>query len=108
MLDRWWKESRCPNGTTCERAGSIVVSGPSAPGQDLGKLIGETGGAQFWMRDADDVPSVAQEIADELHQQYLLAFAPAKLDGRVHKMEVKTVRGGLQVQSRRSYQAVAQ
>ena len=46
------------------------------------------------------------QIADELHHQYLLGFTPTTMDGKVHKLEVKTRRGGLSVQARRSYRAV--
>jgi hypothetical protein len=45
------------------------------------------------------------QVADELHHQYLLGFTPVTLDGKVHKLEVTTKRGGMSVQARKSYLA---
>jgi hypothetical protein len=44
-------------------------------------------------------------IADELRHQYLLGFAPAALDGRTHRLEVRLTSPGLQATSRRTYVA---
>ena len=47
-------------------------------------------------------------MAQELRSQYLLAFAPEILDGKVHKLEVRVKRPGVTVRARRSYSAVAE
>ena len=49
--------------------------------------------------------STFARIADELHHQYLLGFAPQKLDGKSHVLEVHVKREGLTVRARKSYVA---
>jgi len=49
--------------------------------------------------------STFTKIALELHQQYLLAFEPQALDGKVHKLEVRVKTPGAKVRARRSYLA---
>jgi hypothetical protein len=44
-------------------------------------------------------------VADELHQQYLLGFAPQVRDGKTHKLEVKVKQDGAKVRVRKSYKA---
>ncbi len=46
-------------------------------------------------------------VAQELRSQYLLAFAPETLDGKVHKLEVRVKRPGVTVRARKSYSAIA-
>ena len=44
-------------------------------------------------------------IAQELHSQYVLGFSPEKVDGKVHKLEVKLKRPGLTTRASKSYVA---
>ena len=46
-----------------------------------------------------------QQVADELRHQYLIGFAPAALDGKLHKVEVRVTRPGMRVKARRNYLA---
>jgi VWFA-related protein len=62
------------------------------------------GGAVVVPSGADVAPAMAR-IADELRHQYLLGFAPAALDGRTHRLEVRLTSPGLQATSRRTYVA---
>jgi hypothetical protein len=48
-----------------------------------------------------------QGIVDELHQQYVLGFKPAALDGKLHRLDVKVKRPGVIVRARRTYLAAA-
>ena len=48
-----------------------------------------------------------QSVADELHQQYLIGFSPARLDGRVHRLDVKVKRPDVTVRARKMYVAAA-
>jgi Ca-activated chloride channel family protein len=67
----------------------------------------ETGGG-FRMFDATaDAAAAMQQVADELHHQYLIGFQPTALDGRVHRLEVRVKRSGMTATARRSYVAVA-
>jgi hypothetical protein len=44
-------------------------------------------------------------VAQELRSQYLIGFAPASLDNKVHKLEVRIDKPGMTVRARRSYLA---
>jgi Ca-activated chloride channel family protein len=74
---------------------------------EMGALAGASGGRLMELRTADDLPAAMQQVADELHHQYQLGFAAARLDDRVHRIEVKVRRRGLVVRARRAYLASA-
>jgi hypothetical protein len=44
-------------------------------------------------------------VADELHRQYALGFEPPKLDGKMHKLEVKIAKPGMKARARKNYLA---
>ncbi len=64
-----------------------------------------TGGGYFYVRPGDDLTAAFQSVSEELHHQYLLGFAPATMDGHVHKLEVRMKRTDLKARSRKSYVA---
>ncbi len=72
----------------------------------LKALADESGGRYFSLDPEVNLGSLFTRIADELHRQYWLGFAPARLDGDVHKLEVKVKQSGLNVRARKSYVAV--
>ncbi|MBI2222401.1 MAG: VWA domain-containing protein [Acidobacteria bacterium] len=87
--------------------GMRTVVGPvrSRPDRVLKKLADETGGGYYELKQQDPLTSTFTEIATELHSQYVLGFVPERLDGRVHKLEVRVKRPGLTARSRKSYLA---
>jgi Ca-activated chloride channel family protein len=87
--------------------GSHFSSKTEAPDPNLKTLADDSGGRYFYLDPEQDLGSLFARIADELHRQYWLGFVPAKLDGNVHKLEVKITRPGLTVRARRSYVADA-
>ena len=72
---------------------------------ELRALARATGGWSFELKPADDVVGAARRVADELHRQYLLGFAPASLDDKLHRIDVKVTKRGASVHARRSYVA---
>jgi Ca-activated chloride channel homolog len=78
---------------------------PEAPDRALAKLADDTGGGYFELRLSDDINATFTRIATELHQQYLLGFVPAKLDGKTHTIDVRVKKPGLRVRARRTYVA---
>jgi Ca-activated chloride channel family protein len=78
------------------------------PDPALPKVAGETGGGYFELTRAEDLASTFERVADELHRQYALGFDPAKLDDKMHKLEVKLDKGGMKVRARKSYLASKQ
>jgi len=75
------------------------------PSRDLRKIADETGGGSFELKKTDQLAPTFTRVAQELRSQYLLGFAPATLDGKVHKLDVRTRNGNHTVRARRSYLA---
>lgn len=84
---------------------SQMMGSRTRPDRALRKMADETGGGYFELRDTDDLGPTFTRVAQELHSQYLLGFEPPKADGKVHKIEVKVTRPGLEARGRRTYQA---
>lgn len=76
----------------------------SRPSRDLRKISDETGGGYFELKKNDQLAPTFTRVAQELRSQYLLGFAPATLDGKVHKLDVRG-RPGMTVRARKSYLA---
>jgi len=79
----------------------------SRPDRNLKRIAEETGGGSFELQKTDLLASTFTRVAQELRSQYLLGFTPAALDGKVHKLEVRSKRAGVTVRARKSYSAVA-
>ena len=76
----------------------------SRPDRGLKGLADETGGGYFELKRTDELGPTFTRVAQELHSQYSLAFAPAT-DAKVHKLEVKVKKPGMTARARRSYLA---
>jgi hypothetical protein len=66
----------------------------------------DSGGGYFELDTTQHLASTFARVATELHQQYLLGFTPATLDGRLHALEVRVRKSGVTVRARKSYLAV--
>jgi VWFA-related protein len=75
------------------------------PDPGLARVAEETGGGYLELRLGQDLGAAFAQVADELHSQYLLGFAPPKRDGKVHEIEVRTSVKGLKPRARKSYVA---
>jgi VWFA-related protein len=75
------------------------------PDPGLARVAEETGGGYVEIRFGQDLGAAFAQVADELHSQYLLGFAPPKRDGKVHEIEVRTSVKGLKPRARKSYVA---
>ncbi len=62
------------------------VSGPKL----LAQLAEQTGGRAFGASEMSQLPAIAEKIAIELHNQYVLAYAPSNKtrDGKYRKIEL--------------------
>jgi Ca-activated chloride channel family protein len=77
------------------------------PDRGLRRIADETGGGYFELERSADLAPTFTRVAQELHSQYVIGFAPPQLDGRVHKLTVKLKQAGLTARARRSYVAAA-
>jgi Ca-activated chloride channel homolog len=80
----------------------------SKPDRSLRRIAEETGGGSFELQKTDLLSSTFTRVAQELRSQYLLAFAPETLDGKVHKLDVRVKRPGVTIRARKSYSAAAE
>jgi Ca-activated chloride channel family protein len=77
------------------------------PDSGLRKIADETGGGYFELKKSSELASTFTKVAQELHSQYVIGFAPTQLDNRVHKLAVKMKQPGMTARARRSYVAAA-
>jgi Ca-activated chloride channel family protein len=80
----------------------------SKPDAGLKHLAEETGGGYFELEKSSDLAPTFTRVANELHSQYVLGFAPTALDGKVHRLTLRAKRPGLTVRARKSYLASAE
>jgi Ca-activated chloride channel family protein len=73
------------------------------PDPGLPAIAEETGGGYFELRRAGDLSATFARVADELHRQYLIGFEPARLDDKMHKLELKVKKPGMKVRARKEY-----
>ena len=77
----------------------------SKPDGGLKRIAEETGGGYFELKKTADLSPTFTRVAQELHSQYVVGFAPPELDGRVHKVTMRVKRPGMTARTRRSYVA---
>jgi Ca-activated chloride channel homolog len=75
------------------------------PDPGLARVAEETGGGYTEIRFGEDLGSAFAGVADELHTQYLLGYAPPKRDGKVHDINVRVSQGGMKPRARKNYAA---
>ena len=79
----------------------------SQPDRGLKKLAEDTGGGYFELKRTADLGQTFTRVAQELHSQYVLGFSPEALDGRVHKLEVRVKKSGMNARARKTYVAAS-
>jgi VWFA-related protein len=75
------------------------------PDEGLPKIAAATGGGYFELTSPRDLAATFARVADELHHQYALGFAPERLDGRMHDLTVHLSKPDLSARARRRYLA---
>jgi len=75
------------------------------PDPGLARVAEETGGGYTEIRFGQDLGAAFAAVADELHTQYLLGFAPPKHDGKVHDVSVRVAKNGMKPRARKAYVA---
>jgi Ca-activated chloride channel family protein len=79
----------------------------SQPDRSLKKIAEETGGGYFELKKTDELAPTFTRVAQELHSLYTIGFAPATLDGKEHKLDVKMRQVGQMARARKTYVASA-
>jgi Ca-activated chloride channel family protein len=83
---------------------AIGMEGTGLSGDVVG-LAEQSGGGHFQLKDDADLQDTFARVIDELRHQYLIGFEPAALDGKVHRLDVRTTVDGLKVRTRKNYRA---
>ena len=85
------------------RGGLSAALMADEPDPALARTALETGGGYMDVRPRDDLGAAFARVADELHSQYLLGFAPPKRDGKKHDIDVRVSDRSLEPRARKSY-----
>ena len=75
------------------------------PDPQLRRLADDSGGGYFEVTSAERLGPLFTRVAEELHRQYWLGFAPPLRDGKVHQIAVKVKRPGMTARARQTYVA---
>ena len=75
----------------------------SSPDRGLKRLAEDTGGGYFELKKTADLGETFTRVAQELHSQYVLGFSPGTLDGKIHKLEVRVKKAGMNARARKTY-----
>ena len=93
------------NGQWLTRAKDGTLYRGIPPDPNLKVLSDETGGGYFELLDAGRLGPIFTRVAEELHHQYLLGFDAGRMDGKLHRLEVRVRQPGLSARARKSYLA---
>jgi Ca-activated chloride channel homolog len=77
----------------------------SSPDRGLRKLAEDTGGGFFLLKKTTDLSETFTRVAQELHSQYVLGFSPEAVDGKIHKLDVRVKKAGMNARARKTYVA---
>ena len=77
----------------------------SKPSANLKRLAQETGGGFFELQKTADLNTTFTRVIQELHSQYAMAFQPGRIDGKLHKLQVRLKKPGMIARARQSYLA---
>jgi Ca-activated chloride channel family protein len=66
-------------------------------------FVAATGGGHFVVPKEDDLGKTFAQVVEELHHQYVIGFSPETLDGKSHKLTIKTRQPGMKVRGRKTY-----
>ena len=94
---------RMPPGAGRGALGAMLTADLPDPG--LARVAQESGGGYVEIRAGQDLGAAFARVADELHSQYLLGFAPPRRDGKRHELDVRLLQKGLTARARKSYVA---
>jgi VWFA-related protein len=75
------------------------------PDKGLRTLADDSGGGYFEIQDTANLTEVFTRVAEELHRQYWLGFAPPVRDGKTHTIGVTVKQLGLTARARQTYVA---
>jgi VWFA-related protein len=85
--------------------GMMAALTADMPDPGLAKVAEETGGGYTEVKYGQDLGAAFARVADELHSQYLIGYAPPRKDGKKHDIDVRVSQRGMQPRARKNYVA---
>lgn len=77
------------------------------PRQDLGSVVGDSGGVVYSIADSDRIVAATLSLISDLRGQYTISYRPkAAMDGKYHRIRVRTVDDQYRVRHRGGYLAL--
>ena len=92
---------RLPPGAGRAALGAMLTADLPDPG--LARVAQESGGGYVEIRAGENLAAAFARVADELHSQYLIGFAPPKRDGKRHDIDIRLTPRGMTARARKSY-----
>jgi Ca-activated chloride channel family protein len=97
--------SRHPMTPGLGRGGLQAMVTADLPDPGLAVVAEQTGGGYAEIRYGEDLGAAFAQVADELHSQYLIGYAPPKRDGKKHSIDVRVSQKGMKPRARKDYLA---
>jgi hypothetical protein len=85
------------------RGGLQAMVTADLPDPGLAVVAEQTGGGYAEIRYGEDLGAAFAQVADELHSQYLIGYAPPKRDGKKHSIDVRIAQKGMKPRARKDY-----
>ena len=95
--------SRHPMTPGLGRGGLQAMVTADLPDPGLAVVAEQTGGGYAEIRYGEDLGAAFAQVADELHGQYLIGYAPPKRDGKKHAIDVRIAQKGMKPRARKDY-----
>src|SRR5437870_7266429 len=95
--------SRHPMQPGLGRGGLQAMVTADLPDPGLAVVAEQTGGGYAEIRYGEDLGAAFERVADELHSQYLIGYAPPKRDGKKHEIDVRVSQRGMKPRARKDY-----
>jgi Ca-activated chloride channel homolog len=96
---------RHPMNPGLGRGGLQAMVTADLPDPGLAVVAEQTGGGYAEIRYGEDLGAAFARVADELHSQYLIGYAPPKRDGKKHEIDVRVAQKGMKARARKDYVA---
>ena len=71
----------------------------------LHDIIDETGGGRFQLNTKADLDATFARVVEELHHQYTIGFVPHALDGKEHRVDLRSTNLQVRARARKTYVA---
>ena len=100
-----WERQLAEHGTEIRNIRRRWIEGLSPLAEEAHAALGggELLALSYVCKDTDDLGPTFTRVAQELHSQYVVGFAPSVHDGKLHELEVRVRQRGMTARARKTY-----